>query len=423
MRKAMSEHQVTLLDLVYHLFLRRKTLIVVVLTSGIVAALFSFVVPKWYSAKVTLLPPSEERSDFGVSSLLKNLPVGGLGLGLGLGTLSDETNLYLALLNSRTVQELVIKKYDLQKRYKVKTMQEALRALSKDMTIEINEDNTISLTVRAKTPYLCNKKDEAEAKTLCTHIANSFIAQMDSVNKVVRSEKARRSRQFIEKRYMQNLNDLAKAEEALRQFQEKYGMIALEEQTKVMISGLAELKALLIAKEIEASVLSLEKSNDHPDARRVQIELNELRKRYNDVKLKNPDFAADKNNNDLYIPFGNIPDIGLQYVRLYREVKIQEMVQEFIYPQYEQAKIQEEKDTATVQILDPAVPPELKTKPKRLIMVAASMIVTFIFFSIFTLYLLQIDYLKRSNPIKYHRINEISTMIKESLFLSRKKNH
>ncbi|MDZ7315365.1 MAG: Wzz/FepE/Etk N-terminal domain-containing protein [candidate division KSB1 bacterium] len=419
----MSEHRVTFLEILYHLIERRFTVIKIVLTAGIITAIFSLIMPKWYTAKVTLLPPSEERSDFGVSSLLKNLPVGGLGLGLGLGTLSDETNLYLALLNSRTVQDLVLERFNLKQRYKVKTMEEARKVLAKNTSIEINEDNTISVSVQVKTPFFSSKRKTEEARILCADIANYYISKMDSVNRLVRSEKARRTRLFLERRYLQNLEDLHRAEEEFKDFQNKYGMIEIEEQTKAIISSLSQLKAMLMVKEVEASVVSLDKNRDHPDVKRVMKEVEELKKKYNELKNKSERDFSLINESDPFIPLGNIPDIGIQYLRLYREVKIQEMVQEFLYPQYEQAKIQEEKDTPTIQVLDPAVPPELKTKPKRVLMVIGSMLAAFFIYVLFLIFSFQLDYLKISDPLKYKKVVAMGGMIKQSFKLFSVGNH
>ncbi len=416
----MDHRNLSLLDLAVRLIEKRRSFLATVFGVGLVTAALTFVVPKWYSAKVTLLPPKEESSDFGVSSLLSKLPVGGMGLGLGLGTLSEETNLYLALLNSRTVQELVVDRFDLRRRYKKKTMQETLKALSKNISIEINEDNTISLTVKASTSYFPNKEQEEEAKRLCADMANFFIQKMDSVNKEVRVEKAKRSRLFIEKRYQQNLKDLQQAEDSLRTLQQKYGMIALEEQTRAIISTIAELKANIIAKEVEIGVLLFEKSKDHPEIKFAQKELDELKRKYNEL-MSSASFNRSKGRGDIIIPFESLPDVSLEYLRLYREVKIQEMVLEFLYPQYEQAKIQEERDTPTVQVLDYAVPPELKTKPKRLLMTAVSMILAAFVYVLGTAYQLQIERLQELDPEKYRRYAAFKKALQSSFSLSRTK--
>ena len=85
----------------------------------------------------------------------------------------------------------------------------------------------------------------------------------------------------------------------------------------------------------------------------------------------------------MFIPLGIVPEVGLQYARLFRELKLQETLMEFLLPQYEQAKIQEAKDTPTVQVLDKAVPPDLRAKPKRAIMVIMVGFISFIFCAIF----------------------------------------
>ena len=218
----MAQNELTLLDLIYLLFQKRRQIILTVLVVALLSAAFTFVVPRWYSAKVTLLPPSEDGADFGISSIISSLPVGGMGLGLGLGTLSDETNIYLAILNSRSVLSTVIDEFELQNRYKTETLQEARDALSKRMAIEIHEDNTISLSISVKTPYLCNQEHIDEATKLSTDIANFFIEELDRVNKRIKLEKAKNNRLFIEKRYQQNLIDIEKAEEELKAFQKKY---------------------------------------------------------------------------------------------------------------------------------------------------------------------------------------------------------
>ena len=70
-------------------------------------------------------------------------------------------------------------------------------------------------------------------------------------------------------------------------------------------------------------------------------------------------------NTRLFIPLNEAPDLGLNYIRHYREVSLQQKILEFLLPQYEQAKIQEAKDTPTVQVLDKAVTPVKRKKPKR----------------------------------------------------------
>jgi len=67
---------------------------------------------------------------------------------------------------------------------------------------------------------------------------------------------------------------------------------------------------------------------------------------------------------------------------LSREAKIQEMLFELLTREYELAKIEEAKSMPTIQILDEAVVPERKSKPKRTLMVMLSGI-TALFVAVF----------------------------------------
>lgn len=60
-----------------------------------------------------------------------------------------------------------------------------------------------------------------------------------------------------------------------------------------------------------------------------------------------------------------MPDLALQYVRLLREAKIQETLYGLLTQQYEIARIQEAKDSPTIQTLDIAKVPEKRSRPKR----------------------------------------------------------
>ncbi|OGC78731.1 MAG: hypothetical protein A2145_03875 [candidate division Zixibacteria bacterium RBG_16_40_9] len=62
--------------------------------------------------------------------------------------------------------------------------------------------------------------------------------------------------------------------------------------------------------------------------------------------------------------------ISLDFAMLYREVAIQSRVFDLLTQEFEKTKIEEAKDTPSLQILDQAVPPEKKSRPKRTYLVA-----------------------------------------------------
>ncbi|MCX8167294.1 MAG: hypothetical protein N3E37_05600, partial [Candidatus Micrarchaeota archaeon] len=74
------------------------------------------------------------------------------------------------------------------------------------------------------------------------------------------------------------------------------------------------------------------------------------------------------------MPTGRIPAVGVEYLRKMREFKFNETLYELLLKQYELAKLDESKDAVLIQVVDKAVPPDKRFKPKRTLMV---LVVTF----------------------------------------------
>jgi uncharacterized protein involved in exopolysaccharide biosynthesis len=103
----------------------------------------------------------------------------------------------------------------------------------------------------------------------------------------------------------------------------------------------------------------------------------------------------------------DLPEIGLEMARLFREVEIQTRLLTFLLPQYEQAKIQEVKDTPTVQIIDPAVPPQLKNSPKRMFIVLGAFFSSLLIGMIIALNLESLQQARAENTPRGRRIEQI----------------
>jgi uncharacterized protein involved in exopolysaccharide biosynthesis len=99
-------------------------------------------------------------------------------------------------------------------------------------------------------------------------------------------------------------------------------------------------------------------------------ELEELQREYENLQYGSGSITSlDQSKSEFYLPFVQVPEIGVQLAELLREVKVQETVWELLNQQYYQAKIDEARDTPTVQVLDEAVPPEIYSWPNRKVLV------------------------------------------------------
>lgn len=347
------------IDVLLLLLKWKKRILISVVSVMVLTALITLTMDKWYESKVVIVLPEKTASPLdAISGSLGGLGASLFGVSSGTGA-----NRYLSILNSRRLREALIEKYDLKTAYDAKNVEDVLKALETDLVAEQDKKlGSISVTMR----HMNNPELTAE-------MANYVVDKLDEINRELATEQARYSRQFIEERYKQARKDLQSVEDSLNVFQKKYGVIALPEQTKASIEAAAQLQAQVTATETEYNVKKKTLGNNHPDLMRLESEIEELKKTQRQMEFGGVDL-------NIFIPFKNAPDLGLKYLRLYREVQINSKIVEYLVPQYEQAKIQEAKDTPTLLVLDKAKPAEYSYKPRKKAVVASAGLIILIFF-------------------------------------------
>ena len=246
-------------------------------------------------------------------------------------------------------------------------------ALSKNTNFQVLDEGTIEISVSLKTDWFHSEKSEENFKNLCSKMALFFVTELDILNKSLKTEQASFHRKFIGQRYEQNLKDLENAEDSLKSFQEKHKMVALNEQTSAAIDAAASIKAQMLSNEVKLGVMLGALNPTHPDIENIKKENYELSKKMNELEHVTV-IGLEKSN--LFPVLAEIPELGVELIRLKREVEIQNTLFVFLTQQYEEAKIKESKDTPTVQILDyPKFQPEKWTK--RVITVLICLFISF----------------------------------------------
>lgn len=375
--KRQDSNGVNLLDYFTILLKWRKFILGNILVMTILAIIVSFVLPKWYRATCSLMPPKEQ-SVFGelgsVGSILKELSpsqkIGGFGQNLGVYN-------YLAILNSRTAMESVVKKFDLIKVYDMgdSSMENTIKELKNNTLFEVQEEDYITIDVFDKDPV------RAAA------MANYFVETLNNISIQLGTQEARNNREFIEKRLEKSKTDLRAAEDDLRKHQEQSGLMIAPEQSSAGVSTIAELYGMKAKKEVEIAILERGVTKNNEALQQLQIELSEL-----DKKL------------------ATFPEAGIASYRLYRNVAIQQKIVEYLIPLYEQAKIEEQKDVPVILVLDRATPPEKKDKPKRSLIVLLVAVITVVF-SISAVFLIEgWSKFKRLHPEQYQEFRDVVTL-------------
>lgn len=336
----------------------RKFIAFTTIGATIIAVIVSFLLPVWYQASSVILLSSS--SDlFGISKLLGG---GGAFEGLlGKGKV-DDAERYEAIFKSERLRLAVIEKFNLIHEYEFdeenarEPIKNTLKELDQNISFKENKDGSITITA-------WYKRDSLKA----AEMTNFIVTMMDSINRQLTTESARNQRIFIERRYHQALEDLKAAEERLKQFQKEYKVAEVKDQVRASLEASAQLEASAVQSEVEYNVLRKTLGESNPQVALAKSRIEELRRQAKKFELGGL-------SSDIIIPFNKMPDVAMAYLRLYRDVLLQTKIVEFLVPQYEQAKIQEAKDTPTLLVLDKARVPEWKSKPKRLFIVAGTFI-------------------------------------------------
>ena len=376
----LQSHETNLMQIIPLLWKSRFSIIKNILMVSLITILFVFSIPKRYTSSALLMPPTSESGPAGsIMGALSNLPFGGL-----MSQTNDESLSILAILKSRTIFEKVIQRFDLMKIYQVPNVDKALIALANNTAFNVEEEGTISISVSADTDWFHYPESEQRAKNLCTDMAIYFTQQLDIINKSLKTEQASFHREFIGERYRQNLVDLKRAEDSLRIFQEKHKMVALPEQTTATIEAAAALKAQMLSNEVKLGVMLGALNPTHPDIENIKKENSELSKKMNELEYGTE--IIDLKQSNLFPVLADVPELGVELVRLKREVEIQNTLFVFLTQQYEEAKIKEAKDTPTIQILDYPQKPFQKSAPKRVIILIICLFISTFVNVLFILY-------------------------------------
>lgn len=358
---------------------------VFIITVG--ATVYALVIAdKWYKSTASVLPA--EKNDLlstlsGLSGLAK-----GFSASKGLAALTGgnaETDRYMAILMSATVTDDVINKFDLRKEYDREDdyYEKVVKDWESNFDLEVQDVGNLTLTVYDKDP----KK--------AANIANYLVDRLNEINTKLSVTNAKANREFVEKRYSQNIDDINNLESKMQEFQEKYGVIAVPEQIEATVKSMSEIYVSLYKKEIEYNVLKEKYGEKHPLTSVAEIEMNELQKK---IDLLNSGKDNSQKDVKLLIPFKQAPELGNEYLKIYRNLEIQYKILEFVQPLYEQAKVEEARNTPSVLVLDRAVEADRKAKPKGTIYALGSFVVS-ILLSVFIVFIIEFfEKLKRTNP-------------------------
>lgn len=328
------EDEISLLDLLVVLAEHWKLLFFGPLAAGLAALGIAFVVTPIYTGTARILPPQQQQSTAAMLAQQLGALAGLAGAAAGIKNPADQ---YVALLKSRSVADRLIERFDLMRVYEADFVQDARKTLDNRSSIKAGRDGLIQIDV-----------DDEDPKRAAA-IANAYVTELEELLKRLALTEAQQRRAFFEKQLEQARDGLKRAQQALAA--SGVGESILKAEPRAAAESVARLKAALTAQEIKLAAMRGYLTETSPDFRQAMQELSALRAQLDRAE-----------QTDVQVGGG---DAARDYISRFRDYKYQETLFDLMARQYEIARLDEAREGALVQVVDAAVPPERRTRPKR----------------------------------------------------------
>jgi len=433
---------------------RRKGLVaLIIIASILVSGVITRLLPKIFRAETSVFFP-EPREAFlsaAVGAFGQSLPAALAGLGRGTGA----SALCKAIAESYSVRAEIVREYDLQDRFEADSFQDATAKLLSATWVTITRDGLLSIRV------------DATDSQLAADLANAYARIVERRYRDSSVSRAHREREFLEGRVAEAHADLARAEADLKAYQERDDALLVPEEVPPILQKLAdirieqataqvdlealrqrrdeaitqldrlaadsvdaaerpvyavpwerssetmadnpdiaELRARLVALEVELAAARHRLSAEHPEYKQLQTQVEETRARLAgearrtitaETRSRNPVYAGALEQlvtlevaaigqearaqglgqlvRQIEATADTLPDRLLRYARLEREVGARETIYTMLTAQLEAAKLKELQEQPVFEVLDVAVAPERHHRPKLLVNLVVALLV------------------------------------------------
>ncbi len=336
----------------------RRMIVLSVLVVSLGTAGVSFVLPEAYRARAAVYPPQESQDMLGLTALMGNLPMGLLGMGGG-GVSATE---FVPVVQSERVAEAVIREFGLDKRYDAPNREVLLKMVGDRLEVELSREQFLAISYEEKTPQLA------------ADITNAFVKHLDEALAKRQRAGMRDLLQYLENRLAEARDDMHQAGSAYKEFQQEHMAIDLETQAKVQIENASELFSLLAQLIVTREVAERKMASGHPELKRLDLEIAGYEDALNRVLMgqehtKNGGEKTERRLPEIFIPFRDMPPLGLEVLQLGMDLEVQTSIYQFVRQEYEKARFEDEKEASQVVVLDRAVAPDIRSRPRRTLMV------------------------------------------------------
>ena len=352
-----EEVEIDLFELLSAVWKRKWFIFIVTVIAGIAGLAYALHLPFIYKAECRILPQNSGGGGGRLAALASQY--GGLAsmMGVNIPTKATTGGTMLAIMKSDTIVDKITDRYGLMEQYEQEYRLNARKAVLDNF--DGKEDATSGIIT-------VSFMDEDPQKA--ADIANAFVEETQKKMMEMFINAAQQSRTFYENQLMQAQQELTDAEEAMVKYQLSSGVISITDQAKALIDAIAALRTQIAAKNVEITTLRSYTTANNPMLKSAISQLEgmqqELQKLEEEQKRSNAGRNS-KMSGDIMLAVGDIPELGLEYERYTRALKIAGAKYQLMFQQYESAKLDEVYDISTISVIDPAIPPDYKYKPSR----------------------------------------------------------
>ncbi|MDP6042364.1 MAG: GNVR domain-containing protein, partial [Candidatus Latescibacteria bacterium] len=348
-----------ILDHIYILVRWRRMILACFFVVSLVTAGISLILPETYRSHATVYPPQSAGGGMGLSAILQELPVNLMGLGDDAISPTE----FVPVVESERVRLAVAERFDLATLYGASHRSELLDMIGDRLQVDLSREQFLTISYEADTPEM--------AATL----TNAFVGELQKALEERNQNQTRVYLTYLTKRLKEAEDDMLKAEKHYSAFQKEHMAIDLEAQAKIQLENasgvIGSLVDLIVLRDIKAETMTA----DNPKLKELDLEIQTTTRALNSLLMgKLPGTESSDHPTEqlpaIFKPFRELPQLGLTALQLIRDVEIQNAIYQFVKQEYEKTRFEDEKGSNPVIVLDKAVPPDVRSYPRRTLMVA-----------------------------------------------------
>jgi len=322
----------------------------------------AFLIPSEYTSTVQLMPPGWQSTNSNLTASFSAISLaspGGAGLASGLLNSRSPSGPLLGIIASRTMQDDLIGRFNLQKVYRARYLADARKILSR--RTDASEDKPtgiVSITV--------TDRDPIRARDL----AAAYVDELDALVVTMDTSAAHTERQFLDQRLKQIQTDLESSEQQLGHFSSRTETMDQSAQSKAMLDAISTVQGQLISAQSELHGLQAAYTDESVGVKQAKARVAALSGELQKLEGSGGDRNLAADANESYPSLRDLPLRGATYADLYRHTKTLEVAYELLSRELEAAKIQEAEEIPSVKVLDPPVVAQEKSFPPRMLLIA-----------------------------------------------------